>query len=328
VDALHTLATLLPLSLTSGINLYATVLMVGLSIRFHWVTDTPANLDVLSSWPIIICAGVLYVIEFVADKIQIVDNIWDILNTFIRPVGAALIGLAALGKVDPLLGALGALVAGGIALTSHGGKASARLALNVVSPTENITNIAISIAEDVATGGLAFLALKHPYAASGIAILLLGLILFFTPILLRWFFFLLRAVTARFSSIGQRGVQSDPLPPAHMTLLSHQPPELAVRCKAQGIKGASGRNGFVLLWRDCLMFTYDSWGSSHSWSVPRARIPAAYLQKRMLMDVLEVHYYDGKNRDRPVRFVFLKDRSASAAQIEAVLHPQPKEASI
>jgi len=158
--------------------------------------------------------------------------------------------------------------------------------------------------------------------------LLLGLILFFTPILLRWLLFLLRATAARFSSIGQRRVQSDPLPAAHMVFLNHQPPELAVRCKAQGIRGASGRNGFVFFWRDCLMFTYDSWGSSHNWSVPRARIPAAYLQRRMLMDVLEVHYYDGKNQDRPVRFVFLKDRSASAAQIEAALRPQPKEVSL
>jgi hypothetical protein len=87
------------------------------------------------------------------------------IHTFIRPVGGALIGLAALGKVDPLLGALGALAAGGIALTSHGGKASARVALNVISPAENISNITVSTTEDVAAGGLAFLALKYPYAA-------------------------------------------------------------------------------------------------------------------------------------------------------------------
>ena len=99
MDAFRTLAILLPLSLTSGINLYATVLVVGVSIRLHWVTDTPANLDVLSSWPVIVCAALLYTIEFVADKIQIVDNIWDIIHTFIRPVGGALIGLAAFNVV-------------------------------------------------------------------------------------------------------------------------------------------------------------------------------------------------------------------------------------
>jgi hypothetical protein len=327
VDALHTLAILLPLSLTSGINLYITVLVVGLCIRFQWVTDIPANLDVLGSWPIIICAAVLYIVEFVADKIQIVDNIWDIAHTFIRPVGAALIGLAVLGKVDPVLGVLGMLVAGGIALTSHGGKASARLALNVISPAENITNIAVSTAEDVAAGGLAFLALKYPYVASCIAALLLLLILVFTPILLRWFFFFLRAVAARFSSLGQRGIPSDPLPTEHLVLLNHQPPELAVRCKAQGIPGASGRNGFVLLWRDHLVFTYDRWGSSRIWSVPRARIPAAYLRRRALMDILEVHFYDEKNHSRLARFIFLKNRSTAAAQIENVLLPQPKEVS-
>ena len=250
MDALHTLAILLPLALTSGINLYATVLVVGLSIRFHWVTDAPANLDVLSAWPIIVLAALLYIVEFVADKIQIVDNIWDIIHTFIRPVGGALIGLAAVGDADPVLGILGALVGGGIALATHGGKSSARLALNVVSPAENVSNIFVSAAEDVAAGGLAFLALKYPYVAGGIAILLLLLILIFTPLLLRWLFFLLRAVAARFNSLGQREVLSDLLPAEHMVLLYHQPPELSVRGKAQGIPGAGGRNGFVLLWRE------------------------------------------------------------------------------
>jgi hypothetical protein len=325
VDTLHTLATLLPLSLTSGINLYATVLVVGLTIRFHWVTDTPANLDVLGSWPIIICAGGLYIIEFVADKIQVVDNIWDIIHTFIRPVGAALLGLAVLGNVDPILGVMGALVAGGIAFASHSSKASARLALNVISPAENASNIALSTMEDVAAAGLAYLALKYPYAAGVITILMLVLIVLFTPLLLRWLFFFLGALAARIRSIGQRSVGSDPLPTEHLILINHQPPDLAVRCKAQGMRGASGQNGFVLLSSDYLKFTYDRWGSSRIWSVPRARVPAAYLRPRVLMDVLEVHYYDEKNRSRLARFIFLKDRSASAAQLEAALRPLPQE---
>lgn len=327
MDTLQTLATLLPLTLTSGINLYATVLVVGLSIRFDWVANTPETMDVLSSWPIIIVAGLLYIIEFVADKVQIVDNIWDIIHTFIRPVGGALIGLAALGEAEPILGVLGALVGGGIALTSHGGKASARVALNVVSPAENISNIAVSAAEDITAAGLAFLALKYPYAAGCIGAVLLLLILFFTPLLLRWLFFFIRAVSARFNSIGQRGVISDLLPTGHMVLLYHQPPDLAVRAKAQGIPGAGGRSGFVLLWRDYLMFTYDRWGSSRIWYVPRGRIPGAYLHRRALMDVLEVHYYDDKNQARLARFIFLKDRAASAAQLEAVLRPQPQRVS-
>ena len=90
------------------------------------------------------------------------------------------------------------------------------------------------------------------------------LIIIFTPILLQWVFFILRAVATRFSSIGQRGVQSDRLPPAHLVLLKHQPLDLAVRCKAQGVPGAGGRNGFVIVWRDHLVFTYDRWGSSGS----------------------------------------------------------------
>jgi hypothetical protein len=69
------------------------------------------------------------------------------------------------------------------------------------------------------------------------------------------------------------------------------------------------------------MFTYDRWGSSRAWCVPREHIPAAYLRRRALMDVLEVHYYNEKNRDCLVRFVFSKNRSTLAAQLEAILHP-------
>lgn len=325
METLRTLAILLPLSLTSGINLYATVLVVGLSIRFHWVTNAPANLDVLSAWPVIILSALLYIVEFVADKIQIVDNVWDLIHTFIRPVGGALIGLAVLGKVNPVLGVLGALVAGGIALSSHGGKASARLALNAASPAENISNIAISTAEDLLAGGLAFLALKYPYLAGAIALLLLILILIFTPLLLRWLSFLFRAIAARLSSIRSHEVQSDRLPPGHLVLLRHETPELAVRCKAQGIRGVNGQNGYALLWHDDLSFTYDHWGKSHIWSIPLAQVPGVYMHRRALIDVLEVHYYDHRNQDRRVRFIFLKDRSSLAGKLEAALHPQPQE---
>jgi hypothetical protein len=68
-----------------------------------------------------------------------------------------------------------------------------------------------------------------------------------------------------------------------------------VCCKAQGVPGAGGRNGFVIVRRDHLVFTYDRWGSSRIWQIPRARIPGAYLRQRALMDVLEVHYYDEQN---------------------------------
>jgi hypothetical protein len=77
------------------------------------------------------------------------------------------------------------------------------------------------------------------------------------------------------------------------------------------------------LWRDYLMFTYDRWGSSRIWYIPRARIPDAYLRRRALMDVLEVHYYNEQNQARLARFIFLKDPSLSAAQLEAVLRAQP-----
>jgi hypothetical protein len=97
MEALRTLATMLPISLTSGINLYATVLVIGLSIRFGWVQDAPAGLHAMSSVPVLVVAGVFYLVEFLADKIPFVDNAWDTVHTVIRPVGAALLVLSVIG---------------------------------------------------------------------------------------------------------------------------------------------------------------------------------------------------------------------------------------
>ena len=109
MDALRLLVTLLPLSFTAGINLYATVLIVGLAIDLGWVQNPPSGLEALGTPVVIILAGVLYIVEFVADKVQFIDNAWDAAHTFIRPIGAALMGIAALSQADPVIIIIGAL---------------------------------------------------------------------------------------------------------------------------------------------------------------------------------------------------------------------------
>ena len=196
MDALRIISTLLPLAVSSGINLYATVLIAGLCIRFGWIQNTPPGLDVLAAWPVIIVAAVCYVMEFLADKVQFVDNLWDVIHTVIRPLGAALIGVAALGKADPLVVVLAALLMGSVALVSHAGKAGTRVAVNVASPAENVSNIGLSLGEDVAAGALTIAALRYPLVAGGLALLILLAMILVVPRLLRWSWFVLHGVAA------------------------------------------------------------------------------------------------------------------------------------
>src|SRR5206468_4294276 len=130
----------------SGINLYATVLTLGLLQRFH-LAHLPGDLDFIQQWWVIILAGCLYLIEFAADKIPVVDSVWDAIHTFIRVPAGAVLAASAFAGFDPAVRMVALLAGGGVALTSHGAKAAARLAANT-SP-EPFSNIALSLAEDL-----------------------------------------------------------------------------------------------------------------------------------------------------------------------------------
>jgi uncharacterized membrane protein len=130
----------------SGINLYATVATLGLLQRFH-LASLPGQLDYLSNWWVIGVAGALYVVEFVADKIPVVDSAWDMVHTFIRVPAGAVMAFEAFGGADPTVRMIAMLVGGSVALTSHGAKAATRAAANM-SP-EPFSNIGLSLIEDV-----------------------------------------------------------------------------------------------------------------------------------------------------------------------------------
>ncbi len=323
MDGLRTVFTLLPLAVSSGINLYATVLIAGLCIRFGWVQNTPAGLDVLAAWPVIVVAGVCYVLEFLADKIPFVDNLWDVIHTVIRPLGAALIGMAAVGKAEPLVVVLAGLAMGSVALVSHAGKAGSRVALNVVSPAENISNIGVSLGEDLAAGALTVAALKYPLLAGVGSLLILLVMILLVPRLLRWAWFVLSAVAAWLrggaqSALGQP-LSADTLPPMQAALVNHRNPSLSVRGKAQNIRRAGGRTGYLSLLDDGIAFTYDTHSGQEVWSVRQAQITAVRLRRRALMEVIEVRYVDDKRRERVARFVFLKDRARRAEELTGQL---------
>lgn len=324
MNALMTLSAILPLSLTSGINLYATLIVAGLCIRFGWVQNTPTCIQVLASWPVIILAGLFYIIEFLADKIPFIDTLWDMAHTFIRPVGGAVLGVAILGKAEPIVLILGALAAGTVTLVSHGGKAGSRIALNVITPGENLTNTGVSIAEDVGVGALTFLALKYPLLGATVALIVLALIVIFIPRLMRWTWF---TVFSFFSwmkfhthKLLRKEIKSDILPSSHVGFFQHQKPEVTSICKAEGIKGANGRTGFVSILDGLLSFSYNTLlAGTKIWRIKSTQILATYFHRKRLMDVLEVHYSNEKSREQKAHFVFMKDRSPLAEQLAAKL---------
>ncbi len=162
-------------SLLSGWRLYLTVFATGLAMHFGAV-DLPENLkmlDALANPWVIGISGIGALAEFFADKIAWLDSIWDGLNTLVRPLGGALLALAVVDAGDPVWQVIVFLLGGGAALASHATKATTRAAVNT-SP-EPVSNIILSTAEDVVTGGLLALAFAYPIAAALIALVLLAL---------------------------------------------------------------------------------------------------------------------------------------------------------
>lgn len=172
MSAVELVALAASVSLLAGWRLYLVVFATGLSMKFGWVAlpDQLQTLDVLANNWIIGIAGVGALAEFFADKIAWVDSAWDAIHSVIRPIGGALLSMAIVDSADPSWQVASFLLGGGAAFIAHAGKAGARTLVNA-SP-EPFSNIAVSTAEDVATGGLLALAIANPIAAALIALML------------------------------------------------------------------------------------------------------------------------------------------------------------
>ena len=185
MERLDVLGVALGLAALAGVNLYLTVFATGLAIHFHWITLAPQyqSLEVLGNPWIISIAGVLYLLEFFADKIPWVDSIWDAVHTVIRPIGGALLAIQVIGHPSPAFTVIVALLAGGTSLIAHTAKAATRLATNA-SP-EPFSNIGLSLGEDAAVlGGLTLLHF-NPLVALIIFLIGIGAFFYFAPKILR-----------------------------------------------------------------------------------------------------------------------------------------------
>jgi|HubBroStandDraft_4_1064222.scaffolds.fasta_scaffold03303_3 hypothetical protein len=248
---LQTLPGILGLGMVSGVNLYATVLVVGLCMRYGWLTGLPHQLVTLAHPAVLIVAAVLYLLEFVADKIPFVNVIWDAMHTFIRPVGGALLSLGVAANLNPVWQVIAFLVGGSVALGTH----STKMGFCVLAHTSPVpvTHSMISIAEDLGVVGLVVLIYRSPW----IALLVLGVILLalalVTPLLIRVLRFVVRGIGGRILSWipGRDPHKSAPCPNWLNTLLSQV---LAARneklyyCFARSVRHAPRMKGGYLVW--------------------------------------------------------------------------------
>ena len=189
-DPLTTLGRTLGFSFAAGVDLYATVAILGLASRYGWVRLPPQFQVFDNNW-IIGIALALYVLEFIADKIPWVDSAWDAMHTVIRPLGGALIAIATLGHASPAVETAVGLLGGALAASSHFTKASARVMANA-SP-EPFSNWILSFTEDGFVIGLGILALTHPLAAGVVVLLAVAAIAAFA----HWIFRALRGTFRR-----------------------------------------------------------------------------------------------------------------------------------
>ncbi|HVW76889.1 MAG TPA: DUF4126 domain-containing protein [Alloacidobacterium sp.] len=159
-------ALVIAASFAAGLNVYATLLTLGLLSHAHWI-ELPVGLDMLAHWWVIGLSGCMFAIEFVADKIPAFDMVWNALHTFIRVPIAALLAYHASEQLSPEMQILAAVAGAGIAMVAHGSKTAVRAA--VTPSPEPVSNIALSTSEDVLAVGVTWLATKHPFVAAGIA---------------------------------------------------------------------------------------------------------------------------------------------------------------
>jgi hypothetical protein len=183
MEWLETIGRTLGFSLAAGVNLYATVAILGLASRYGWVA-LPEQFQIFDNPWIIGAAGVLYAVEFVADKIPWVDSIWDSVHTFIRPVGGAVIAVATLGDQSPAIEGAIALLGAMVAASSHVTKASTRVAANA-SP-EPFSNWILSFLGDGFVIGITMIALNYPLIALGLSVTILVLIALIIRSIWKW----------------------------------------------------------------------------------------------------------------------------------------------
>ena len=303
MDVLDTLGSTLGIGFFAGIRLYATTFLLGLSIRLGLFQPPPSmeHLDVLARTPILILAGAACLIEFFADKIPWLDSVWDSFHTIIRPIGAAFLAATALGHADPALKLGVVLLCGGIAFTTHSSKAATRLVANH-SP-EPFSNIALSLAGDVAVPFGLWFAMRHPLLMLAMIGAFVAAFAWISPKVFRlvrlemvalWTWMTrgagplaipARSVESIMSLLSQNASE---LPPAYAQILSERygisVPIGGVRCAAsRQVKGLRNSIGYLCLVNGELAFITQRFFRPRLYSIRLADLQGAELRRGLLM---------------------------------------------
>jgi hypothetical protein len=175
-------ALLAAIGFAAGVNLYATIAVLGLLARFGHL-PLPPGLQLLQGWPVIAVSCALFAIEFFADKIPAFDLIWNALHTFIRVPVAGLLAYRATSQLSPEHQLLATILGASVALIAHSGKTAARAA--VTPSPEPLSNITLSLGEDLFAIGLTWLATRHPYVAGTLAAVLVIMIVLLIRLVIR-----------------------------------------------------------------------------------------------------------------------------------------------
>lgn len=334
MDIVSTIGSALGLGFLSGIRLYATVLALGLAIRFHAIdlSQQMSALQVLADTRVLIAAGAICAVEFLADKVAWIDSIWDSIHTFIRPIAAVALTGTALGDMDPVFKTILALVAGGVALTAHSTKAATRLAVNH-SP-EPFSNVALSVVEDIAAPvGLWFI-WQYPAVFLGLLAVFLTLFAIFAPRIWRAFRFEFAALGGLISNWFGDARERQPAMPAGVSKweagravwsrlrgsMGEIPEGLAreagasegVRCAAtKSIRGLQRSVGYLCFAGEDLVFVTRRGFRVRSHRIPLSSIRDSRWKSGFFIDDLTV---SGTNGD--FRFDVFKTAAADAPAAE------------
>jgi hypothetical protein len=327
MDIVQQLGTALGLGLLSGVRLYLTVLAIGAAIRFQWLhlSESYAGLDVLADWRVMTLAGIACAIEFVADKVPWIDSAWDSLHTFIRPIGAVLLGASAFSTADPALRAMLMILCGSVALTGHSAKSATRLLVNH-SP-EPVSNIALSLAGDAFVPLATWFTFQYPVITLVFVVTFAAITWWLSPRIFRLMRVELATVGAAVSSwFGTReelpkalvdaslpantpelgsAVQPlrrhmRPLPSAIIDALErrqYKTAGLGVHCAAdRGVKGLRSSIGYLTATPDRLVFVTRRWFRYRYFEIPIPGITKADWRSHIMADTFSL-VADGKPCD-------------------------------
>ena len=321
MDALAKLSSLMGLSLTSGINLYATVAVVGIVTKFDMIQGLPPEFDAFNNGLVIFVALILYFCEFAADKVPGFDSLWDSVHTIIRPFGAALISLTVVGDAAPPIEVVAALLGASLAMGTHAAKTGTRLVINT-SP-EPFSNIGMSVLEDAGVVGMSLLVMSHPYIALAVSLIFLILLVTYGPGLFRGTLFVIKAIPIKVMSAfgGEKdAVLKEDLPDSleeavDAELSKGEEAKVSLACHAQKIKKCGrNRKGYFILTDKRLLFAFRRLFRSNIRQWNLADLDKPGLQERFLMDTLRL-----KGDGKFLRFIFLKNRASAARQAADML---------